>query len=106
VILYVGTAPHSYTVRTYLDEWAPEMASHFDFLTYEELPGRAELPTGVYIFSDLERLSPGQTEAAVQAYEQLSDAGDRVKLLNHPGRSARRYELLRKLYEVGLNRFG
>jgi len=105
VIHYVVTAPHTYTLDPYLDEWAPEMASCIDVITYEELPGRAELPTGVYIFSDLERLSAGQTAAAVQAYKQLSVAGDRVKLLNHPGRGLRRHELLRKLHKTGLNRF-
>jgi hypothetical protein len=105
VIHYLVTAARTYTVGIYLHEWAPEMASHIDVMTYEEFSGSSEFPAGIYIFSDIDRLSPSQTAEAVQVYDQLAEAGNRVKLLNHPGRVVRRYELLRKLHEIGLNRF-
>jgi len=60
---------------------------------------------GAYIFADLERLSPRELQKAAIAWHALSDAGAGIRLLNHPGRSMRRYELLRTLHERGINHF-
>jgi hypothetical protein len=62
------------------------------------------LPPSAYIFSDIERLSPETADRAAFLWRSLAGhAGTR--LLNHPTRSMRRYELLRTLYERGINAF-
>jgi hypothetical protein len=60
---------------------------------------------GAYIFADLERLSPGELQKAAIVWQALTDAGAGIRLLNHPTRSMRRYELLRTLHERGINHF-
>ena len=66
---------------------------------------RRTLPAGTYIFADVERLSAEDTVRADLLWKALASAGVGVRLVNHPGRSMRRYELLRTLYERGINRF-
>ncbi len=105
MIYYIVTAKHSYTIGTYLASWGRSLVGLIRPISYEELLKREQLSGGTYIFSDLERLSPAQTEIAVQIWEQLSQAGPRVRLFNHPGRTLRRYDLLRALYKSGKNRF-
>jgi hypothetical protein len=63
------------------------------------------LPRGTYVFADVERLSPEETVKADVLWRALAQSGGAVRLLNHPARSMRRYELLRNLYEHGVNRF-
>ena len=60
---------------------------------------------GVYIFADLELLSREEARRAAALWTELADTGRAMRLVNHPTRSMRRYELLRTLYERGINRF-
>lgn len=66
--------------------------------------GRA-LPRGTYVFADVERLSAEDTVKASMLWKALASASPGVRMLNRPGRSMRRYELLRTLHERGINRF-
>ncbi|MGH7264503.1 MAG: hypothetical protein ACREMB_06550 [Candidatus Rokuibacteriota bacterium] len=70
---------------------------------YLRAPRRAK--PGTYIFADLELLSPADLQKAVVLWQSLADGGPGIRLLNHPARSMRRYELLRTLHERGINRF-
>ena len=63
------------------------------------------LPRGTYVFADVERLSAEDTVKAEVLWKALVSAGLGVRMLNRPGRSMRRYELLRSLHERGINRF-
>jgi hypothetical protein len=55
------------------------------------------------LFCDLERLSPVETEHAVKHWKALAARRDPPRLLNHPARALRRYELLRLLCDGGWN---
>ena len=68
--------------------------------------GAASTAAGTYMFADVERLSAEDTVKAEPAVEGARlGGGGRRAWSNHPGRSMRRYELLRTLYERGINRF-
>jgi hypothetical protein len=69
----------------------------------QSLRTRRTLPAGTYVFADVERLSPEETVKADVLWKALAASG--ARLINHPARSMRRYELLRTLYERGINRF-
>ena len=60
---------------------------------------------GVYVFADLERLTPKGLHAAARFRRSLEPLGDRVQVLNDPARVLRRYDLLRALYESWINSF-
>lgn len=105
MIFYVVTRQHFYTVIKYFETYGLSLASRPKLLFYDQLTNTSQLPAGTYIFSDIERLSPTDAERAAQVWKDLSKAGEQVRLMNHPTRSLRRYEMLRILYERGFNTF-
>src|SRR6266496_6263258 len=105
MIYYLVTQKHAYTMRSFMDTWAPELLSRVRVLSYESLLHRKVLGHGAYIFSDVERLTPEQADILSAIWEELASSGSGVRLFNHPTRSMRRYELLRTLYKKGLNAY-
>jgi len=105
VIYYLATRRHSRTLKTFLSLWARDLASRIEVLPYEDLLDRPSFGTGTYVFSDVERLSAEQTKRLSQLRDELADPASGCRVINHPARSMRRYELLRTLNERGLNRF-
>jgi hypothetical protein len=103
MIYYLVTPKYEHTMQNYLAHWAPELQPRVKIVFYDKVLRARELPLGTYIFSDLERLLPSETEIASQIWEQLNAAG--ARLLNHPKRTLKRYDLLTMLYEKGRNRF-
>ena len=65
----------------------------------------APQPAG-FIFSDLERLATPERERAAALWSWLEEGGLARRRLNHPLRALRRYALLRRLEELGINDFG
>lgn len=103
MIYYLVTPKYEHTMRNYLAHWAPELEPRFKIVLYNDVLRARELPLGTYIFSDLERLLPAEIEIAARVWDQLNAAG--ARLLNHPTRTLRRYELLTMLHESGRNAF-
>ena len=103
MIYYLVTPRFEHTIKNYLAFWAKELEPRFQILFYNDVLRASELPLGTYIFSDLERLTPAETEIATRVWEQLNKAG--AKLLNHPRRTLKRYDLLTMLHEKGRNNF-
>ncbi len=102
---YLVNQEHDYTVRGYLESpRSRALACSIDLLYYHQARDWRRLPATTYIFSDHERLTQHQTELTIQLWNQLEGHAG-VRLLNNPARVARRYELLRKLYESGRNDF-
>jgi hypothetical protein len=105
MIFYLVSQAHSYTINAYLHSWGKALAFQITPYPYEQLLSAKSLKPGTYIFSDIERLNPKQADVVSQVWNKLKDAGVMVRLLNHPTHSMRRYELLRTLYERGINKF-
>ncbi len=103
MIYYLVTPRFEHTIKNYLAFWAKELEPRFQILFYNDVLRARELPLGTYVFSDLERLTPAETEIATQVWEQLNKGG--AKLLNHPKRTLKRYDLLTMLHEKGRNNF-
>ena len=103
MIYYLVTPKYEHTIENYLAHWAPELGSRFQVVYYNDVLRARELPLGTYIFSDLERLLPVETEIATRVWDQLKAAG--APLLNHPTRTLRRYDLLTMLHAKGRNHF-
>lgn len=106
VIFYVSTKRHSYTIRQYLASRGRALARTISPLAYEDVLRARRARPGTWVFTDLERLSPGTSETAARLWRDLESSGAPVRLLNHPLRVLRRYELLRRLRERGSNAFG
>ncbi len=105
MIYYLATRAHAYTIDFYLKHEGEGLKPRIRRLAYEDLFRMEKIPGGAYIFSDIERLDHRQAEQASAIWQSLSRLGSAVRLLNHPTRSMKRYELLRELYERGINNF-
>lgn len=103
MIYYLVTPRFDHTMRNYLAHWAKELEPRVRIVFYDDVLRARELPLGTYIFSDLERLLPAETEIATVVWDQLHAAG--ARLLNHPKRTLKRYDLLTMLHAKGLNQF-
>jgi hypothetical protein len=86
--------------RDYLDVRGEAIAHRFQIVHYENLPQRFR--GGTYVFSALEQLSAPMERLVESLHAQLSQC-DGVRILNRPGRTLRRYELLSELSRLGYN---
>ena len=104
MVYYLVTKAFSNTLRSFLATWGKSLTSRLRIIYYHKAFRQKKFSPGTYIFSDLERLSVCETEWAASIYHAIAGQWEnRSKLLNHPIRSMRRYELLRALYEAGIN---
>ena len=104
MIFYLVQRQHAKSLQ-YVNLWGPEPGSRMRYLFYDDLVHANHADPATYIFSDLETLSPGQLQLAIEFDDQLSLAGDRFRVLNHPASVLRRYDALNKLYAEGVNTF-
>ena len=104
MIFYLTSEKHPYTMRDFLAGLGKPLAdivrvhTYTEFLKIRKLPSRA-----TYIFSDVDRLSGSQSLGIFERWKRLEAAG--ARLLNHPLRVMRRYDLLRWARENGINSF-
>jgi hypothetical protein len=102
LIYFVVPRDTDFGIRDHLELRGASSASRVTILHYDDLPRRSTLPGGVYIFSALDQLLPAGRRLAGEVADQLERAGQRV--LNHPARPLRRFDLLQELFRRGLNR--
>ena len=105
MIHYLVTAAHRYTIDKLLEARAGALPVMIEPVTYEEAFRGRHFSSGTFIFTDLERLTVEDQERAAKVWSTLARAGRRIRLLNHPIDVMRRYELLRELFERGINDF-
>jgi hypothetical protein len=97
VVSFVSRWEHQYTLQS-LEKGDPVIRR-----SYDGILRRTELPLGAYIFTDIDRLGVWELELASILYRTLQAGGARV--LNDPARVLTRFDMLRTLYEKGLNRY-
>lgn len=105
MVTFFATHWHQYPINRYLDAWAPELRKHVRVRGYEDLPQEGSLEPGTYIFTDQERWTQRQFRLAVELWEQLVPFAPSIALLNDPRRVLLRYDLLKKLHQIGHNDF-
>ena len=103
MICYFVTVDGQSTITGYLRTRGRALAGTVRIVPYEHLPLLRRLPAGSFIFADIERLSAAAAEQAAAVWDALTAHARLVRVLNHPTRSMRRFELLRTLHERGIN---
>lgn len=103
MIWFATTRDNDRTIRNYLEGLGAPLVPRIAPVRYEDVLGSDSLPEGTWVFADLELLSDAERESAARLWDGL--AARDCRTLNHPTRSLRRYELLRRLHEQGSNRF-
>ncbi len=100
------THKHSYTFAIYLREWSQALKGQLVIVPYERLRQLKGVRPGVVIFSDVERLGEGQRAVVSTVHDALAaQAGNAIRMVNHPVRSCRRFELLSRMHREGINTF-
>lgn len=72
---------------------------------YRRAFGQDELPSGTWVFCDIERLAVWELRLAGEVARLMREAGPHFRVLNDPARAAARYELLLRLHQNGFNGF-
>ena len=105
MIVHLTTTANGATLAEFAGDRAATSGVDLRQMTYPQLfeADPAPLPRAAWIFSDFDLLDPRSTSLAARIWHALAARGDR--LLNHPARSMRRYELLRTLHDRGVNDF-
>jgi hypothetical protein len=81
------------------------MRERVHVFNYEGVLRQRVFPYGCYVFTDFDRTTPEQMRGVQAFYDYLGTLGPGVRRINHPGRSLQRYDLLRTLFERGINDF-
>ena len=100
MIHFVTTRDHGYTLKHLAARLGRGQCRVHH---YERLFQRKRLPAGTWIFTDHERLSAYELDLAARVAARLEKGGARV--LNHPARVLRRFDMLNALKLAGINRF-
>ncbi|WP_153559022.1 hypothetical protein [Roseimaritima sediminicola] len=104
MIYFLTTKRHNYTIRKCLASRGAALADTIRPLCYGRLFLQKRYAPGTYIFSDLERLDTIATKRAADIQQRLR--GDaRFRVLNSPGETQLRFDLLRTLADRGINDF-
>lgn len=94
-----------YTVERLLAGHAKHLSHIVEPLFYEDLHLKPELRPGAFVFTDMDRILPPGNIAAARLHEYLSTFSSEFRVLNHPTKTLMRYDLLKKLYTLGINDF-
>lgn len=108
MLYYVAREQHLYTIDRLLESlrrhW-PKPPNFIRVVSYETLFALKRAPIANYVFTDIDRLTGYEIDAAAEIVRGLLKADPSVKIANPPQRVLGRYALLRRLYEAGLNSF-
>ncbi len=106
MIYFFVTRQHAYTMSWFLSDWASmQFKKNLRIVPYDLIPLLKNITPGTFIFSDLERLNNVQLKVVEDFSDQIISFNNKIPIINHPRFVLRRYKLLRKLYDVGINKF-
>lgn len=105
MIFYVCQRSHSYTQACLLLYYRTDLQRIFRLVAYDEIDLLLKLERGTVIWSDMDRLDSTETARAGEVRDQIDRDRPEVAQLNHPCDSLRRYDLLRMLFDEGINDF-
>jgi len=109
MLYYVTRELHRYTIDRFLGAYRKAgvaLPVAIRPVSYETLLAVKRAPIGNYIFTDLDRLSGFEIDAAAEIAKAIQAADPRAMISNWPNRVLGRYALLRRLLEAGVNSFG
>ena len=105
MLYYLVTRKGRHTMHEYFASWGCRYFWRIQPLVYETALAKRHHPPGTYIFADLERTTEQTRNRAAELWNHLNRPDEGYRLLNHPTQSLRRYDLLTKLAEDGINQF-
>lgn len=105
MITILGTVDGIGSIRENRPMIDPVSRDRIELVTYGDAIRRGDWHGGAIVFSDLERLYASDVPDVTLLWQRFAQAEPTVRLLNHPTRTLRRFALLRRLHELGINDF-
>jgi hypothetical protein len=103
MIQFFGIRSQHNLVCDFLESWAPEARPHVRTRAYDRFPVWKSFPASPVVFTCLEMLRPEEMLLAVKLAEALAAQPHAYDVLNHPGRYAGRFQLLKILQANHIN---
>lgn len=89
-----------------MSDWSSvQFKRNLRIIPYDLIPSLVNITPVAFIFSDLERLNNIQLKMAEDFCDQVVSFDHEIPITNHPRFVLRRHKLLRKLYDVGINKY-
>jgi hypothetical protein len=107
MLYYVTRELHAYTIEDFLRcfrSYGVAPPAFIQPISYETLFALKRAPVGNYVFTDIDRLSSYEIDAASEIARAISTVPG-AAVVNWPNRVLGRYALLRHLHEAGINSF-
>ena len=91
-------------LQALIRRWDGVLGRSVRISSYQSLLVASDVPSGTYVFCDLDRVPRGDREGVLALWDALH-ASASAHLVNDPRRVRLRYALLRHLFQLGLNDF-
>ncbi|MER9410708.1 hypothetical protein [Mesorhizobium sp. M0589] len=104
-VYYLCTRQHAYTIGVFLGYYPHGLGDVLRIIPYEETGSLGSVAPGTFIFTDFERLTPVQMQAATDLFDSVAAQDPGLLLLNNPAKALGRFDLLKRLKGVSLNGF-
>lgn len=103
MLYYLCREAHQYTIQSFLSALPRSRRPRLEIASYERLFATRRVPLGHLIFTDLDRLTHYELEVAESAARAVIKRAPQARIYNSPVDVRLRYQLLRRLYDLGLN---
>ena len=105
MIYFLVTRRNRFPMQNFLRSRGKHFADRITIVYYENLYKIKKLRAGTFIFSNLDLLTLEQREVIKKLYSHLHQRYPQLPLFNDPNKVLLRYDLLKRIYSLGLNRF-
>src|SRR5688572_25153412 len=93
----------SFGIENYQSHRGKVIADRFETHLYDDIDGDVRFSAGPQIFTAFDQITQAQRELVAALWDAHADAAPHIPRLNDPRRALLRFELLRRLWEEGLN---
>lgn len=104
-IYYLCTRQNAYTIGVFLGYYPHGLGDILRIIPYEEAGNLGSVVPGTFVFTDFERLTLDQLQAAASLFDSIAAQNPGLLLLNNPALVPGRFDLLKRLKQAGLNSF-
>jgi len=105
MITFIAPWDQLWIIQNIKDRLPHNLSDKVKAISYHDLRRIGSFEPGAVIFTGLGVITNQQRGAGTEVYKQIFEKSDSISLLNHPEKSLRRLELIRKLHKTGINNF-
>lgn len=103
MITFFIASKHRYTITPFLTRWPNNVSQRLRLVTYENLHRVHDIRPGLFVFSDIDRLTSTQKGIAAAMHQALAAHFGKDCVLNDPCGVLKRHDFLEALWREGIN---